>query len=664
MSSRNKRKSKKEKEELEGSAEEVVSKKPKPKKSKPERADNSDDDKLKTAKSKMLKPDFQRRIASAHHIPTFNLLRTLNTFNRVGLKSSESKVSLKEAKTRPTKAMGIMPAMNLGIEAKMAETEETPDEDLQIKKDFLEIIEKGLPKLKPETKPLVCIIGAGMAGLCAGTELKRCGFDIKILEASHRVGGRVKTIREPFAKGLHGEGGAMRLPGNHFLVHAYLRKLNLDQKLEDFEQKNKLIYLTDLGLITYDEFDAKLKNYDGKGSEQIRKMFPNLKDIEKNQTIDELWNNAVQPVVDEFLAYFDKMKRAGKSLEVAVEEAYDWLTSKYDKYSLRTFFTEVAGWSEDCVRLYDWGEPHVVLGNGFIESWKDAFLSSNSQGEEAKMRQLPDGMQQFAEAFIRTAADHGTEEFPIVSEEDIHYGALVTEAKFDAKAKKKRCNIKWSSVAGSFAMDADYVIFAVPFPALKNLKITPAFGTQKRNAISTLRYVEVTKVLLQFKTRWWEETLDKMKQGTSGGLVTDLPIRYLMFPPKSSHQNKNTKRGVIMASYTFGQDATSMGALEDKAIQKSIDNLKEIFGDKVIDENVEVGAHQVWPAAALAGGSAFAYFGPGEKSRLWESIISSDWDGYASFAGEHASWSHGWIQGAFESGLRVASEVRSHVENS
>ena len=72
------------------------------------------------------------------------------------------------------------------------------------------------------------IVGAGISGLCAGYELKKAGYDVQILEASSRVGGRVKTFREPFfGPGLHGEGGAMRIPGNHFLLRKYIKEFGL-----------------------------------------------------------------------------------------------------------------------------------------------------------------------------------------------------------------------------------------------------------------------------------------------------------------------------------------------------------------------------------------------------------------------------------------------------
>ena len=49
----------------------------------------------------------------------------------------------------------------------------------------------------------------GMAGLVAAYELKRQGHDPVVLEAQHRVGGRIYTLRS-FAPGLYAEAGAMR----------------------------------------------------------------------------------------------------------------------------------------------------------------------------------------------------------------------------------------------------------------------------------------------------------------------------------------------------------------------------------------------------------------------------------------------------------------------
>jgi uncharacterized protein with NAD-binding domain and iron-sulfur cluster len=49
----------------------------------------------------------------------------------------------------------------------------------------------------------VIVVGAGLAGLAAAYELTLRGHDVTVLEAQSRPGGRVHTLREPFADGLY-----------------------------------------------------------------------------------------------------------------------------------------------------------------------------------------------------------------------------------------------------------------------------------------------------------------------------------------------------------------------------------------------------------------------------------------------------------------------------
>ena len=82
----------------------------------------------------------------------------------------------------------------------------------------------------------VLILGAGMAGLAAGYELSKLGHDVTLLEARPRPGGRVFTLREPFADGLYAEAGAARVRDNHNLTLKYIRAFDLP--LEPFYPSN------------------------------------------------------------------------------------------------------------------------------------------------------------------------------------------------------------------------------------------------------------------------------------------------------------------------------------------------------------------------------------------------------------------------------------------
>lgn len=219
------------------------------------------------------------------------------------------------------------------------------------------------------------------------------------------MGGRVKTFRDPyFAPGLHGEGGAMRIPGNHKILRQYIQDFGLKDQLFDFEMENKFIYVSGLGRsIPYAEFDKMLKTKD----KELLALFPGLKESEKEKTCDDLFNDAVQVVKKDFWDFYwdgqEPTQLQGEFDLERVKVAYKKTTEKYDKYSLRSYLTEIAGWSEDAINLYDLGNAHVVFENGFIESWKDSFLSSNEGGKEAKMQQLKGGMDLVPNAFISMA---------------------------------------------------------------------------------------------------------------------------------------------------------------------------------------------------------------------------------------------------------------------
>src|SRR5437764_1027619 len=77
------------------------------------------------------------------------------------------------------------------------------------------------------TRRRVAVVGAGLAGLTAALELAESGWDVVVLEARDRVGGRVYTLREPFTTGLHAEAGGESIDDGHHALRAMIRRFGL-----------------------------------------------------------------------------------------------------------------------------------------------------------------------------------------------------------------------------------------------------------------------------------------------------------------------------------------------------------------------------------------------------------------------------------------------------
>ncbi|CAG9955630.1 unnamed protein product [Clonostachys rosea f. rosea IK726] len=354
---------------------------------------------------------------------------------------------------------------------------EVPDESAQDEKVYTDLINSdGLSPVSNSPTRQVTVVGADISGLVAAYELKRAKFKVRILEASSRVGGRIITRRDPeFAPGLHAEGGAMRIPANHYLLREYIRKLNIDPYLP-FEMANKFIYLAGYRggtTLTYYDFNEKLRQRDP----DLLSLFPNLHNNEKGQTVDGLFFAAVELVGQLFQKYYavpgDESTR--------IRNAHQKVTKAYDKYTLHSYLTDVAGWSTDALNLYDLGNAHVVFENGFIESWKDAFLSSNTSGADAGMQQLQNGMDQVPKAFIST--DRGD----LSLAEDISYGARViniTDLNPPKDGSSPQIELESETPTGfKQKVRSDYIVLSVPYTAQRAIAKSKAFSPAIEQAI-------------------------------------------------------------------------------------------------------------------------------------------------------------------------------------
>ena len=112
-------------------------------------------------------------------------------------------------------------------------------------------------------------------------------------------------------------------------------------------------------------------------------------------------------------------------------------------------------------------------------------------------------------------------------------------------------------------------------------------------------------------------------------------------------------RGILMARALSLHSRRITAMSERERITFTLEHVEKIYpGTR---DNFEGGVTKCWDEDEWARGAS-AYYAPGQFSSLLSHVARPE--GRIHFAGEHTSvWIDGWMQGALESGIRVAKEV-------
>ncbi|EJR79262.1 hypothetical protein IK7_03743 [Bacillus cereus VD156] len=466
---------------------------------------------------------------------------------------------------------------------------------------MLHIINVGLVKTKNPKQ--IIIVGAGISGLVAASLLKEAGHKVTILEANNRIGGRIYTIREPFSRGLYFNAGPMRIPDTHKLTLAYIRKFKLPLNLFINKTVSDIIYTNNI--------KTRLSIFE-KNPSILR--YPIL-ESEKSKTAEELMLDVLEPILN----YIKKDPNKNWSI----------VEKKYKAYSLGTFLTEY--YSDGAIDMIGvLLDMEAYMGMSLIEVLREmVFFTSTT-----KYYEITGGMDALPKAFLSQLNENIFMRYKV--------------EKIIQENSKVMMQVNHEQTIERFMVTGDVAIVTIPFSALRFVEIQPynLFSYYKRRAIRELNYIAATKIAIEFKSRFWE------KAGQCGGKsITDLPIRFTYYP---SYGIQTPGAATVLASYTWADEALTWDSLPNRErIRYALKNLAEIYGDIVYSEFV-TGTSFSWSKNPYSCG-AFTAFEPGQELELFPYITPPS--GKVHFAGEHTTLTHGWMQGAIESGVRVAYEV-------
>jgi len=462
-------------------------------------------------------------------------------------------------------------------------------------------------------RPLsIVVVGAGLAGLVSAYELERRGHRVTLLEADERhIGGRARTLR--FADGRYGEAGAMRIPKGHDLTRHYLAELGVP--IRPFVHGNPRAYYYARGM--------RVRIADAKA------LYPRFRlSAEEAATAspDDFWSAAVSNVADALTADERKELRADALASARLKG--------YDQQTLLQL-CEAAGLSGEAIELMAvTGGEETLLYSAATETLREEFEQVWTQGFD----EVVGGTDRLPGAFasrLRARPRQGA----VVTR--IAQGGHEAVAYYRAQGREHR-------VAG------DYLLCTLPCPVMSRLAFEPELSGEKARAIRMLTYDSSTKVLAVANRRFWES--DDGIYG--GGTFTDLPTGTTYYPSDNAEAKDprvSAGPGVMLASYSWGQTARRLASLppaERAAV--ALRHLARVHPQLAEGGMVRSTASWSWDNHPYASG-AFAWFSPGQHTTLHRHIVAPE--GRVFFAGEHASLTHTWMQGALESGLRATREM-------
>jgi monoamine oxidase len=461
----------------------------------------------------------------------------------------------------------------------------------------------------------VVVLGAGIGGLVTAFELKKLGYEVTLLEAQARPGGRNWTGRNGtkiefvdgttqtinWEDGNYQNLGAARLPSTHWTMLGYCRELGVPMEVEINTSRSTF-----------------LQNDKANGGAPV----PQRKAINDTRGhVSELLQKCVaQGGLD---AELTKEDRERMTVFLKMYGPLD--ESGAYKGSGRAGYKTAPGAGTQV------GVPEVPLDMRVLldEDFWDGMLYEEEWDWQATMMQPVGGMDRIPYAFAKSLGDV------------VQYRSPVTEIRKTAKGVR----VLYMQGGRDKQIEADYCVTTLPFSLLK--KIPNDLSAPYKKVVDGSSMGEGCKVAWESR-RFWEQDyniyggLSFLAEGMS-------PVWYpsagLMHPT-----------GILVSGYFFEEDDTFRKlSLEGKfdLSRMSVEKLHPGHG-KELRNPVYCG----WKHIAWSEGAWIDTYGGGASG--YDVILQPD--GPIYFAGDVASNIVGWQEGAALSARRTVGMIADKVK--
>ena len=359
------------------------------------------------------------------------------------------------------------------------------------------------------------VLGGGLAGLCAAYELQGLGHTVTVLEAQTHPGGRVRTIRAPFAPGLYTEAGAETIPGVHDITQHYARTFGLPLVPTAVPGTRTFVFVKGQRIVTSDT--AAVWPYDLTADERAAGRAALLRKYLDDATQQARAAGFPQQTV-RALAPFDALTPGA------------WLRGR--------------GASPAAAEM-------LTLGFGAEFGSAASFLLHGLNAGGAISYRIEGGNDRLPMEFARRV--------------DIRYGAPAVSVR----QTDTGVSVAVRTPGGVTTLEADRLVCALPCPVIGGIFDEARLSGEKKRAIREQHYSRTVKIFLQTRTRFW------LKDGWSGFVTTDLPIERLTPDPGADPGSRGALAAYPIAAYTSALEAMT----EAERVAAALAQAQQIFPD-------------------------------------------------------------------------------------
>jgi monoamine oxidase len=457
------------------------------------------------------------------------------------------------------------------------------------------------------TPKRVVVIGAGLAGLAAAYELMKAGHHVTVLEARNRPGGRVYTLRNTFADGLYAEaGGQAFYPVIPNYADKYVQEFGLTKESGGRGGLANLYFFRD-NLI--------------RPTEGTSIKWPvDLTSEEQKLEIEGMRNTFLNPILDELASLITSEGWTDKAIQ------------KFDNISFQQVLIQ-KGASKSAIDLLR------IVDSDFVGEGADRYSAIEMLGQLYNVRAAGRNLKG---DFFAIAGGNDLLPFAFAQRlgERLTYGAPV----FRIEQTDGEVIAHYQQAGENRTVKGDYLVCAIPFSVLKNIQLTPQFSNNKMRAIQELSHASLARTYIQCRKRFWYD------KGLSGSIATDMPTTYFWESTSPQPGPRGILHGYIMGAHARNFNQLSKPQRENFSLTQAARVLPDIHAHAETVNSIS------WDEEPYSMGG-YAWLKPGDATRIWPYLASKE--GQVYFAGDHTStwFLHGSMQGALESGIRIAKVI-------